>query len=114
MRSMSRATMFFGVALITVTLFGVVMRDLLHLDCVGPYIEGWGCLATPFPATIDDFTVSTGVMARYVVALIVLFAACFILRDAAALVAAAAIRKFFPGLLRKPASAPRPSGYRYR
>ena len=31
---------------------GFYSRAVLHLDCVGPVIEGWGCLATPYPAVL--------------------------------------------------------------
>lgn len=40
----SLVALFFGV--------GFYSRAVLHLDCVGPVIEGWGCLATPYPAVL--------------------------------------------------------------
>jgi hypothetical protein len=115
MRSLSRASAVFVVVLVIFGVVGFAGKSLLHLDCVGPYLAGWGCLAQPIPTSLDDVAIWSGNALHYVAAAIVLFAACFILRDAVCYAAFFIARRFFPGWVdRGKQEAQPPRGYRYR
>jgi hypothetical protein len=112
MRSISRATILFAIVLGLFVVFGFVTKNILHFDCVGPYLPGWGCLAQPIPNSVDDVAVASGSLLHYVAVVLVIFAACYLFRDVVFLAAGFVVRRFFP---RSGADdPPQPHGYRYR
>lgn len=115
MRSLSRASAVFVVILVIFAAVGFAGKSLLHLDCVGPYLAGWGCLAQPIPTSLDEAANWSNNALQYVAAALVLFAACFILRDFIFFTASFIARRCFPGWLEQGRQeAPPPKGYRYR
>jgi hypothetical protein len=112
MRSMSRATVLFGIVLGLFVVFGFVTKNIFHLDCVGPYLPGWGCLAQPIPNSVDEVAVASGSLLHYVAAALVIFAVCYLVRDAIFLAAGFVVRRLFPRNGRD--DVPQPQHYRYR
>jgi hypothetical protein len=95
MRGAFRATVLLVGLAFAVTGFGWFARSVLRLDCVGPVLPAWGCLAIPYPDSLpDDFR-------RPEAGAVVVLAwlACRAVADVALDGAAAAARRLFPGWL---------------
>jgi hypothetical protein len=104
--------MLFAIVLGLFVVFGFVTKNILHFDCVGPYLPGWGCLAQPIPSSVDDVAVASGSLLHYVAAVIMIFAVCYLFRDAVFLAAGFVVRRLFPR--NGPEDVPPPRHYRYR
>lgn len=70
---MLRALTVFGVLVGAVLGFGWFARTVLHIDCMGPTIEGWGCLATAYPAVLPGNSAQLYDLGLVVLAFIVSF-----------------------------------------
>jgi hypothetical protein len=84
---MGRATVVFVAGAALVLGVSTIARNLLHLDCIGPVLPEWGCLAAPYPATLPGGTI----WFYYGAIAFAGFVACYAARDlvwnAAALIA---------------------------
>ena len=49
---MKRTLIVFFSLVATVFLFDQLARRVLGLDCMGPVLPAWGCLAEPYPTTL--------------------------------------------------------------
>jgi hypothetical protein len=49
---MKRTLYFLAGLLVLFVAFDFLSRDVLHIDCIGPVLPAWGCLAEPYPTTI--------------------------------------------------------------
>lgn len=106
---MGRALTMFVVGLGVVLTFGWFSRTVLHLDCLGPYIDGWGCLSSPLPQELPG----NSTQLFYLAVAIGGFLACFAVKDLVWNLAGTIAARFFPGWIRR-ASTPEPPGYRIR
>ena len=52
MSAMKRTLLFFAGLLLLFVVFDFLSRDVLHIDCMGPVLPAWGCLAQPYPTAI--------------------------------------------------------------
>lgn len=66
------AKIFIGLAALLVA-FDWVSRSVLHLDCLGPYLYGWGCLFSPYPPGMAAIAGSTSLVLTYVIGAVVLW-----------------------------------------
>lgn len=48
---MKRTLIVFSTLVGLIFLFDQVARHVLGLDCIGPVLPAWGCVAQPYPAT---------------------------------------------------------------
>jgi hypothetical protein len=106
---MVRAITIFVVGVGVVLGFGAFSRGVLHLDCLGPYIDGWGCLSAPLPQelpgnSVELFYFGVG-LAGFVV--------CLVVKDLVWGLAGSIAGRLFPGWIRR-ATAPEPQSYRIR
>ncbi len=74
---MGRALTVFGVLVFAVLFVGWFARAILHLGCLGPVIEGWGCLATPYPDVLPGNSVDL----YYFGVAVVVLASCYVVKD---------------------------------
>jgi hypothetical protein len=91
-----------------------VSRRVLGLDCMGPVLPAWGCLAEPYPTTFGaagdlsrSLLVYGGIIAGG------LFVA-FVLRDIVFGAAGFLLGRYRPDLVKKMAGDEKPRGYRTR
>ncbi|HEX6547734.1 MAG TPA: hypothetical protein VF134_03215 [Candidatus Dormibacteraeota bacterium] len=106
---MLRATTIFLVLAALVLGFGTLARSVLHLDCLGPVLPAWGCLAAPYPTTLPD-----GFGPFYYVAIAVAgWLACYTIRNPVYFAAGFVFKRLFPGVMEE-ATKPEPKAWRYR
>jgi hypothetical protein len=72
MASGRTAKVFLGLAMLLVAV-DWVSRSLLHLDCLGPYLYGWGCLFSPYPPGMAGIADNTSLVLGYVIGAVVLW-----------------------------------------
>lgn len=106
---MVRALTIFAVGLAVVLGFGWFSRTVLHLDCLGPYIDGWGCLSAPLPQEIPG----NSIQLFYLGVALAGFAACLVVKDLVWSLAGTAAGRLFPGWIAR-AKAPEQRSYRIR
>ncbi len=70
---MIRALTVFAVLVGAVLGVGWFARTVLHLGCLGPTIEGWGCLATPYPAVLPGNSAQLFLLGELVLGFVVSF-----------------------------------------
>ena len=104
---------FFGLVAIVFT-FDQVSRRILGLDCMGPVLPAWGCLAEPYPTTfgaagnlsgsllVYGGIITGGLLAAYVIRNIIFGAAGYVLG------------RYRPDLVKKMAGEDEPRSYRMR
>lgn len=63
---------FFALAVLLVGL-DWISRSLLHLDCLGPYLYGWGCLFSPYPPGMAGIADSTSLVLTYLIGAVALW-----------------------------------------
>lgn len=91
-----------------------VSRKVLGLDCMGPVLPAWGCLAEPYPTTFGaagDLSRSLLVYGGMIAG--GLFAA-FVLRDIVFGAAGYLLGRYRPELVKKMAGEEEPRSYRMR
>jgi len=110
---MKRTLIVFFSLVATVFLFDQLARRVLGLDCMGPVLPAWGCLAEPYPtpgaagALSQSLLVYGGMIAGG------LFVA-FVLKDIVFGAAGFLLGRYRPELVKKLAGEEEPRGYRTR
>jgi len=104
-----RALTIFVIGLGVVLGFGWFSRGVLHLDCLGPYIDGWGCLSAPLPQEIPG----NSIQLFYFGVGLAGFVVCLMVKDLLWTLAGTIAGRFFSGWIRK-ATTPEPRGYPLR
>jgi hypothetical protein len=88
---MFRATVIFVVLAGLLAGVNWVSKSVLHLDCLGPMLPVWGCLAKPYPDSVPQ---GFGPFFYGMIALGV-WIACYIARDLVFSLAALGTSRFF-------------------
>ena len=112
MSGMKRTLMvFFGLAAL-VFLFDQVARRVIGLDCMGPVLPVWGCLADPYASvgTVGDFS---GVVLTYGGVLLATLVVAYLVRNLAFTVGGYLLGRYRPDVAAK-LSGEEPKGYRVR
>jgi hypothetical protein len=73
----------------------LIGRSALHLDCLGPWLPGWGCMADPYPQSLP---LPQPVLLWAAVGAFG-WLACYVIRDLAFKLLAVGIHLVFPGYL---------------
>ena len=94
--AMFRASVLFVLLAALVAGVSAVSRSLLHLDCIGPVLPAWGCLAVPYPDSIPG-----GQPAYYAAIAVGAWIACYLVRNAVFAAAAFMVSRFSPNWLRQ-------------
>lgn len=107
-----RAT-FIAVALLAGFFAFSYLGRLLHMDCVGPVIYGWGCLTSPMPDTVVDASAASYRILVWVGVAGAVWVICYLASDMLLPIVAMVISKARPGWVDSSAKAP-PRSYRLR
>jgi hypothetical protein len=111
---MKRTLIVFFTLVAIVFLSDQVSRRVLGLDCMGPVLPAWGCLAMPYPTTFGE----AGDMSRSLLVYGGLIAGglfvAFVLRDIVFGAAGYLLGRYRPELVKKMAGNEEPRGYRTR
>lgn len=107
---MARALIVFLAGATVVIGFGWFARAVLHLDCLGPYIEGWGCLSAPLPQELPGNSTLMFDLGVVVAGLVV----SLIVKDLVWTLAGRVAGALFPGWARRAAAPPPSRGYPLR
>lgn len=99
---MVRAFILFAAGAALVLGTGWFARSVLHLDCIGPFIEGWGCLNAPYPAALPGNSTLLFDLGVAVVGFLV----CLVLKDVAWSAASRLAALAFPAWARRAAQEP--------
>jgi len=111
---MKRTLIVFFSLVAIVFLFDQLSRRVLGLDCMGPVLPAWGCLAEPYPTTLGaagDLSQSLLVYGGMIAG--GLFVA-FVLKDIVFGAAGFLLGRYRPELVKKLAGEEEPRGYRTR
>lgn len=73
MTSLGRTSTIFFVCGLLLVGVDFVARGVFHLDCLGPYLYGWGCLFSPFPSEIPGLAAGGGQLVIYGLAAVALW-----------------------------------------
>jgi hypothetical protein len=106
---MLRASSIFLALAALVLGLGSLARGVLHVDCIGPVLPAWGCLAAPYPSALPD-----GFGPFYYVAVAVAgWLLCYTVRNPVYFAAGFLFRRFFPGVMEE-VNRPAPRGWKIR
>jgi hypothetical protein len=104
---------FFGLVAI-VFVFDQVSRRILGLDCIGPLLPAWGCLAEPYPTTFSAAGDVSGSLLVYGGIIAGGLFVAFVLKDIVFGAAGYVLGRYRPDLVKKMAGDEEPRGYRMR
>jgi len=104
---------FFGLVAV-VFVCDQVSRRILGLDCIGPVLPAWGCVAAPYPTTFAAAGNLSGSLLVYGAMIAGGLLAAFVLRDVAFGAAGYLLSRFRPDLVKKLAEEEEPRSYRMR
>jgi hypothetical protein len=91
-----------------------VSRRILGLDCIGPVLPVWGCVAQPYPPTFSAAGSLSGSLLVYGGMIGGGLLAAFVLRDVVFGAAGYLIGRYRPDLVKKLADEEEPRSYRMR
>ena len=97
-----------------VFIFDQVSRRILGLDCIGPVLPAWGCLAEPYPTTFATAGALSGSLLVYGGLVGAGLLGAFALRDIAFSAAGYLLGRYRPDLVKKLAGGEEPRSYRMR
>ena len=103
---------FFGIAAVFFV-FDQVSRRLLGLDCVGPVLPVWGCLAEPVPTTFASMGDVSGSILTYGGLIGGGLVAAYLLRNLVFTVGGYLLGRYRPDVAAR-LSGEEPKGYRIR
>jgi hypothetical protein len=86
---------------------------VLHMDCVGPVIYGWGCLAAPMPDTIVEASAGSYRILVWLGIAGGFWLVSYLAADMLLPIVAAVMRKVRPGWIENASKEP-PRSYRLR
>ncbi len=104
---------FFGLVAI-VFVFDQVSRKVLGLDCIGPVLPAWGCLAAPYPTSLGSAGDLSGSLLVYGGVIGGAFLGAFLVRDLVFGGVGYLLGRFRPDLVKKMAGDEEPASYRMR
>jgi hypothetical protein len=107
------AIVFFGLVGV-VFVSDQVSRRILGLDCIGPVLPVWGCVAQPYPSTFAAAGSLSGSLLVYGGMIGVGLLAAFVLRDIVFGAAGYLLGRYRPDLVKKMADEKEPRSYRMR
>lgn len=105
--------MFFALVAI-VFVFDQVSRRILGLDCIGPVLPAWGCLAEPYPTTFAAAGNLSGSLLVYGAMIAGGLLVAYVLRDLVFGAAGYLLGRYRPDLVKKMAGQEEPRSYRMR
>jgi hypothetical protein len=112
---MKRTGIVFFALVAVVSVSDQVSRRLLGLDCVGPVLPAWGCLAAPYPGSFAAAGNLSGSLLTYGGLIAGGLLAAFVLRDIVFGAAGYLLGRYRPDLMKKMAgAAEEPRSYRMR
>ncbi|MDQ6692083.1 MAG: hypothetical protein M3Z13_04880 [Candidatus Dormibacteraeota bacterium] len=111
---MRKTLLALGALVLTVFVFDQVSRHMLGLDCIGPYLPVWGCLAAPYPGTFAAAGDLSGSVITYGGIALGAIAAAFVLGELGSSAAAYLLKRYRPDLLKKMGPDEEPRTYRVR
>jgi hypothetical protein len=110
-----KRTLIIFVALVgLVFLFDQVSRHLLGLDCIGPVLPVWGCLAEPYPTTFGAAGDLSASILTYGGLLAGGLVAAFLVRNLVFTAAGYLLGRYRPDVVAKLAGEEEPRSYRVR
>jgi hypothetical protein len=111
---MKRTLVVFFALVVAFVLFDLVSRRILGLDCIGPVLPVWGCLAQPYPTTFAAGADLSGSLLVYGGISAGGLLAAYALRDLVFGAAGYLLGRFRPDLVKKMAGDEEPRSYRMR
>jgi len=111
---MKRTLIVFFALVGVVLIFDQVSRRVLGLDCIGPVLPAWGCLAAPYPGTLASAGDMSGSLLVYGALIAGGLLAAFALRDIVFGAAGYLLGRYQPELVKKMAGDEEPRSYRVR
>jgi hypothetical protein len=113
--SAMRRTFIVFVALVALFFaFDQVARRLLGLDCIGPVLPVWGCVAEPYPTTLGSIGDLSGSLLTYGGLIAGGLVAAWLLRNLVFTVAGYLLGRYRPEVVAKLAGEEEPRGYKIR
>jgi hypothetical protein len=97
-----------------VFLFDLVSRRFLGLDCIGPVLPVWGCVAQPYPTTFGSAGTLSGSILTYGGLLGGALLAAFLVRNLVFTAAGYLLGRYRPDVVARLAGEEEPRGYRVR
>jgi hypothetical protein len=91
-----------------------VSRRILGLDCIGPVLPAWGCVAEPYPTTFAAAGSLSGSLLFYGGMIAGGLLTAFVLRDIVFGAAGYLLGRYRPDLVKKLAEEEEPRSYRIR
>jgi hypothetical protein len=91
-----------------------VSRRLLGLDCMGPMLPVWGCVAAPYPTTFTAAGNLSGSLLVYAGMIAGGLLAAFVLRDIVFTAAGYLLGRYRPDVVKKLSEDGEPRSYRMR
>jgi hypothetical protein len=112
---MKRTLIVFAVLVGVVFVIDQVSRRTLGLDCMGPVLPVWGCLAQPYPGTFTQAGLLSGSLLTYGGLLLFVLAVAFLVKDLAFSLVGWFLARFEPDLVKKMSGEDEePRSYRIR
>jgi hypothetical protein len=111
---MKRTLIVFFAIVAVVAVFDQVSRRLLGLDCIGPVLPAWGCLAAPYPGTLASAGDLSGSVLVYGALLAGGLFVAFALKDIVFSGVGYLLGRYRPDLVKKMAGEEEPRSYRMR
>jgi hypothetical protein len=111
---MKRTLIVFATLLAIVFVSDQVSRRILGLDCIGPVLPAWGCLAEPYPGTFGSAGNLSGSLLVYGCIIVGGLFVAFVLRDVVFGAAGYLLGRYRPDLVKKMAGDEEPRSYRMR
>ena len=109
---MRRTLTIFLVLVALVFAFDYVSRHVLGLDCIGPVLPVWGCLAAPYPTTLGSVGDFSGSILTYSGLLAGALVAAWLLRNLVFTVAGYLLGRYRPDVITRLAGEEEPKGYK--
>ncbi|HVD02248.1 MAG TPA: hypothetical protein VNG93_14085 [Candidatus Dormibacteraeota bacterium] len=111
---MKRTLIVFLVLVALFFTFDQVARRFLGLDCIGPVLPVWGCLAQPYPTTLGSIGDFSGSILTYTGLLAGVLVAAWLLRNLVFTVGGYLLGRYRPEMATKLAGQDEPKGYPVR
>jgi hypothetical protein len=111
---MKRTLIVFATLVAIVFVSDQVSRRILGLDCIGPVLPAWGCLAEPYPGTFGAAGNLSGSVLVYGGMIAGGLFVAFVLKDIVFGAAGYLLGRYRPDLVKKMAGDEEPRGYRTR
>lgn len=99
---------------VVVFLFDQLSRRLLGLDCIGPVLPVWGCLAAPYPGTFAAAGDLSGSLLVYGGIALGAIAAAYVVGEVGSALIAYLLKRYRPDLLARMTPKEEPRTYRMR